>query len=145
MTDSMRDQVRALYTALREARTSHLLAADMPVLASPNEDEAAAAITSLKRAYDALDDAFQGFIAAREIAQARKVKAVMDEIAAASIAINRAVIAYLDGAADLTAAKKRVSDARADLEKQAKRVKTGGGTLKDVSAALDGLTQIVDF
>lgn len=143
MTDAVTDQVRALIKQLQHTRSSHEFTAFLNLAASGHESDGAAAVEALKHAYDALDDAFQALIASGYIADARAVKSVMDEVAAVSISINRLVIDYLDKAADVAAAKKTLDDAKADLDREAKRVKGDTSSLKDVSSALDVITQLV--
>lgn len=148
MTDPIRSQVRELYASLRTARSNHELSADVAALkiaASPEDVEGAAAVQSLRRAIDSLDDVFQPLVRAGEKKKAKDVKAVMDGIAAVLISINRAVVAFLDGAADVAAATQRVREARKNLEDEASRLTEDITTLDDVSAALDVLTQIVEL
>jgi flagellar hook-basal body complex protein FliE len=145
MSDALRDQVRELYASLRSLNKSPKFTTFLQKTPSQHEDEAASAVETLKRAYDDLSDLFQLLIAAGEVGEARKVKAVMDQVAAASIAINRAVIDYLDSAADLATAKAQLERAKADLETEAERVKTEKERLDNVAGALDVLTQLVNL
>lgn len=145
MSDPLRDQVRALYASLRSQNTSPKFTTFVQESPSDHEEEAAGAVETLKRAYDDLSDLFQSLIAAGKVGEARKVKAVMDQVAAASIAINRAVIDYLDSAADLVTAKGQLEEAKADLEAEAERVKTEKERLDNVAGALGVLTQLVNL
>ena len=145
MSDPLRDQVRELYASLRSLSSSPKFTTFVQKNPSAHEDEAASAVETLKRAYDDLSDLFQSLIAAGKIGEARKVKAVMDQVAAASIAINRAVIDYLDSAADLVTAQAQLEEAKADLEKEAQRVKAEKERLDNVAGALGVLTQLVNL
>ena len=77
--------------------------------------------------------------------KARKVKAVMDEIAAVLISINRAVVAFLDDAADIAAATRGIREAQRDLEDEASRLTDDLTKLDNVTAELDVLTQLIKF
>lgn len=145
MAETIQQQVQELYARLRTIRVSPEFSTFQALAPSAHETDGAAAVKSLRLAYDRLDDVFQTLVGAGQIAKARRVKAVMDEIAAVSIGINRAVIAHLDGAADVANATERIKAASKDLEDEAKRVKENAENLGEVSTAVEVLTQIVEF
>lgn len=143
MTDPIRSQVRELYESLRTARSNHEFSANHAIATSPHEGDGAEAVQSLRRAIDLLDDIFQPLVRAGAMTKARKVKAVMDEIATVLISINRAVVAFLDGANDVAAATRDVRKARKDLQNEASRLTEDITQLGDITAALDVLTQLI--
>lgn len=143
--DLLRNEVRDLYHQLRALRSTHAFKTFVQKTVSPYESEAGEAVQSLRRVYDALSDLFQKLLDAGQIAEARQVKLLMDQIAAATIAINRAVIDYLDNSGDIVAAKEQLAAAQADLEAEAERVKDDVTLLDNVAGALDVVTQLVNL
>lgn len=140
-----KDPIRQASSKLFQALTGDPAAA--PHLLGPAtagfDGEAAAAVAALQALSDALNTVFQDLIAKGDVDGARPIKLVMDQVAAVLIGINRAVIDYLDKAADVAAAQARLDGAVADLKQAEANVEAAAATMGDVTAVLKALTTLV--
>ncbi len=141
--DPIQQASSQLFQALTQdpAEAAHLLGGDP----GDFESDAAEVVAALQALNSALQDIFQGLIDTADLEGARKVKLVMDQVAAVLIGINRAVVKFLDSAPDVAAAQAQVHGAVGDLDQTEADVKADTGNLGEVTAVLTQLTTLVNL